>query len=68
MQTRSLSKAFKDMTLEELKAEYDYWDRKILAATQWGAALGAAAEFRDECAGWIARREREAGNAPDGVR
>ncbi len=41
-------------TLEQLRQERDYWDRKI---TLGGAAGFAAAEFKRECARWIARRE-----------
>jgi hypothetical protein len=47
------------MTLAELHDERDYWQTEISEATGWGAALAAAAEFRDECDAWIDRRERE---------
>lgn len=49
-------------TLEQLIAERDYWQAKIEGATSWGAAVGAAAEFRDDCQLWIDRRQKEAGN------
>jgi hypothetical protein len=54
-----VSKRFEDMTLAELHDERDYWQTEISEATGWGAALAAAAEFRDECDAWIDRRERE---------
>lgn len=54
-----VKKLFKDMSLEELTAERVYWDDKIINATCWGAALAAAAEFRDECTKWIAVRRRD---------
>ncbi len=53
------SKPFHEMTLPELRAELEVWDRKIAEAPRWGAALTAAYEFREQCLSWIARRERE---------
>lgn len=35
------------MTLSEARAERDRWQQEIDKATFWGAAVGAAAEFRD---------------------
>ena len=54
-----MDKAFKDMTLEELKAERDKWQKEIDTASGWGAGVSAALEFRDEANIWISRRERE---------
>ena len=43
-------------TVRELKLERDYWQSKIDAATGWSAAVGAAAEFRDDCVNELKRR------------
>ena len=45
-----------DMTVEELRAEREVWDKKIESATSWGARLTAAAEFRDACDAELRRR------------
>ncbi|MBX9876764.1 MAG: hypothetical protein K2X84_18040 [Beijerinckiaceae bacterium] len=47
--------------MRELRLERAYWQHKINTATGWGASLKAAADFRDACDAWIARREREGG-------
>jgi hypothetical protein len=52
-------KRFEAMTLAELHAERAGWDAQIKAAKAWGASLAAAAEFRNACDVWIARREAE---------
>ena len=49
-----------EQTLEQLRAERDYWDRKVREAPGWGASLSAAAGFRESCNVWIRRREKEA--------
>ena len=43
-------------SVEELIAERQYWDQRIKSAGRWGAAVGVAAEFRDECDGELLRR------------
>lgn len=48
-----------DQTLDQLRAERAYWQARIDEATGWGAAVGAAAGFRDQCDAWIVRRQRE---------
>lgn len=48
-------------TLRELRLERAYWQYKIDTAPGWGASVKAAADFRDACDAWIARREREGG-------
>lgn len=53
------SKPFSEMTLDELRAEHEHWDKKIREATGWGAAVGAADEFRRDCAREIRRRGGE---------
>lgn len=55
----SSNKDFGDMTLDELRVERAYWDEKIVNAPRWGAALAAAAEFRDACDAWIKQRAAE---------
>lgn len=42
-------KPIKDLTNEELIAEFRYWNSKIENATSWGAGIAAANEFRKEC-------------------
>lgn len=54
-----MSKRFEDMSIEELVAERDKWEKKIDEAPGWGAAVGAAYEFMQECERWIRRREAE---------
>lgn len=49
----------KNQTLDQLYAERDYWDNRIKSATGWGAAVGAADDFRRACETWIAIREKE---------
>ncbi len=48
----------RDLSDEELLLEWAEWDRKIRKATSWGAALGAANEFRAECQREIDRRNQ----------
>ncbi len=50
---------WEEKTLEQLRAEHDYWCAEISGAAAWGSLFGCAIEFRDGCAVWIARRERE---------
>lgn len=49
----SINKKFEDMSIEELKAEREYWEDKIVGATAWGASLSVASEFRGECDRYI---------------
>jgi len=46
----------KDLTLEQLIEERQYWNYKITSATGWGASLAAASEFRDDCDRELLRR------------
>ena len=43
------SKPFRDMTDDELRAEFETWDNKVRTATGWGASLMQAAKWRDAC-------------------
>lgn len=43
-------------TTEELRAEWHQWNDNIKNATGWGAAVGAADEFRRDCARELERR------------
>lgn len=52
----STNKLIRDLTDQELRDEYKHWDDKIVNATGWGAALGAADEFRRECAAELHKR------------
>lgn len=47
---------WKEQTIEQLIAERDYWQAIIDAKGSWGAAVGASAEFRDECERELKRR------------
>lgn len=49
-------KPFRDMTDDELLAEYIKWDEKIKNATGWGAAVGVAGGWRDACGRILAER------------
>jgi hypothetical protein len=49
-------KNVRDMTNEELLAEYVKWRDKVASATGWGAALAAADEFRTDALREIKRR------------
>lgn len=49
-----------DQTLEQLRAERDYWVARVESYTCWGAGLKFADSCRAACESWIARREREA--------
>lgn len=51
-----MDKPFREMTDDELQAEWQKWDDKISNATGWGAALSAADEFRTDAAREIQRR------------
>lgn len=44
-----IDKPLRDLTDEELKAELEEWETKISVATSWGAAVGAAHEFAEDC-------------------
>lgn len=54
-----MSKAYKDMTIAELETERDYWQARIDSAENWGAAVGVAAEFHDDCVRAIRRKKAE---------
>ncbi len=55
---------YESQTLSQLRAERNYWDKKIKSATSWGASLGVANSFLRICDCWIARREAEALSSP----
>lgn len=46
----------RDLTDDELYAEWHRWDDKIKNATGWGGALTAAAEFRKAVERELVRR------------
>lgn len=46
----------KDKTDEGVIAEYNHWIQEISNATSWGAALGAADEFRRAAKSELLRR------------
>jgi len=48
------------MTDDELAAEREKWNRKIVDAPGWGAAVAAAHEFRDDCDRELRRRGLDA--------
>ncbi len=52
-------KLFKDMTLQELREEREFWKQKLENGGCWGASVTAASEFLKDCDRWIARREKE---------
>jgi hypothetical protein len=45
-------------TLDQLRAERDYWVKRVETAAGWASAK-AADDFRRGCEAWIARRRRE---------
>ena len=45
-------------TIDQLKAERDYWNRMLSTAPGFASAK-AADDFRRACESWIAKRERE---------
>lgn len=48
-----------DQTIEQLRLERDYWERKVEETTGFASA-SVADQFRMACEKWIARREKEA--------
>lgn len=60
-------KLFDQMTLPELRAEYERWNERVEAAASWGASLVAANSFRAALRRMIDRREAEIekGNTDD---
>lgn len=50
--------AMEHQTVEQLRAERDYWIEQVRTATGWSSAK-AADDFRKGCEAWIKRRERE---------
>jgi len=48
----------KDKTLDELWEEWHYWNRLIEKKEEWGAAVAAALEFRDDVERELRRRDR----------
>lgn len=46
-------------TIEELEAEFAWWDEKVKSATMWGASLKAASDFREGCKRWLDKRRSE---------
>jgi uncharacterized protein YhaN len=51
--------ALEDQTLDQLRAERDYWVQHVKDAAGFASAK-AADDFRKGCEAWISRREREA--------
>ena len=49
---------WEDQTLEQLRAERDYWAARVADAPGFASAT-AADEFRRSCEAWIAKREKE---------
>jgi uncharacterized protein YhaN len=49
---------FEMQTLEQLRAERDYWARCVADAGGFASA-NAADKFRKRCEAWIQRREQE---------
>lgn len=47
----------RELSDDVLVAEWRYWGGKIAGATRWGAAVGAADEFRRDCERELRRRE-----------
>jgi len=48
---------WQSQTIEQLKAERDYWNSKIKSADEWWESVGEAIKFRDACTREIQRRE-----------
>ena len=53
-----MDKQLADMTIEELRVEFDKWDAKIRLAERWGSALAIADEYRRQCAREMKRRQK----------
>ena len=47
----------REQTIDQLKAERDYWHEMIMSSPSWGAAVAAAYEFRAACEAELKRRE-----------
>lgn len=52
----SPNRTLKDMSIEELKAEYAHWDMKVRQAATWGSAMAFADEQRKQAEAEIQRR------------
>lgn len=52
----------KQMSNIELIVEYKLWKNVVQSATSWGASLGQAKEFLEDCEREIVRREINMGN------
>jgi hypothetical protein len=52
-----MNKPLKLMTVDELHAEVEYWDKKIDDAEHWGAAIAVAHDFRKAARMELLRRE-----------
>lgn len=50
---------WEEQTLDQLRAEREYWALQVLNAAGFASAK-AADDFRQACDSWIRRREREA--------
>lgn len=50
------NKPFHEMTDDELRAEWKYWNGAVRNAPGWSASLAAAHEFREECEIELKRR------------
>ena len=48
-----------EQTLEQLRQEHAWWQAKVEAATEWGAAIGVAAKFASACEREIQRRQSQ---------
>ncbi len=51
-----MDKPLREMTDDELQAEWQKWENKVATANGWGAALSAADGFRKQAAREIQRR------------
>lgn len=58
--TPTPERALAEMTLEELRAEREMWNARVLGAECWGASLIFAAKQRDAYDREIARRSADA--------
>lgn len=53
----TMPKPFDEMTVAELRAERDYWDRYVNDRENTGPSVGIARDLRTAFDGMIARRE-----------
>ena len=48
-----------EQTINQLQAEWNYWDEQVRGAPEWGVSFAFAMKERAACERWLEKRLRE---------